>query len=145
MITDFIFALLATAGCCLIFHVPARCIAPAAAIGGIGWITYRLMLSTEASYVLAVFIAALAVALLADICSRLLRDAATIFVIPGIIPLVPGAGMYYTMFYFIQGDMSLAQEWAIRTVMIAGAIAVGLLVMASVIKTVIHIKRRIRN
>ena len=32
----------------------------------------------------------------------------TIFLVSGIIPLVPGAGIYYTAYYLVTGQMSLA-------------------------------------
>ena len=31
----------------------------------------------------------------------------TIFLLPGIFPLVPGAGIYYTAYYFLQGEQEL--------------------------------------
>ena len=145
MITSFIFALFATFGFCILFHVPLRCMLPAAAIGGMGWFAYQLLMELGLGITASVFIAACLVAMLADICSRLIKEAATVFVIPGILPLVPGAGIYYTMFHFIRGNMDKAGAWGARTLMIAGAIALGLLVVASVIRIVVNTKRNIKR
>ena len=145
MVTSFVFALFATFGFCILFHVPLRCMLPAAAIGGMGWFAYQLLMELGLGITASVFIAACLVALLADICSRLIKEAATVFVIPGILPLVPGAGIYYTMFHFIRGNMDKAGAWGARTLMIAGAIALGLLVVASVIRIVVNTKRNIKR
>lgn len=145
MITSFIFALFATFGFCILFHVPLRCMLPAAAIGGMGWFAYQLLMELGLGITASVFIAACLVAMLADICSRLIKEAATVFVIPGILPLVPGSGIYYTMFHFIRGNMDKAGAWGARTLMIAGAIALGLLVVASVIRIVVNTKRNIKR
>lgn len=145
MITSFVFATFATFGFCILFHVPFRCMFPAAAIGGMGWFAYQLLMELGLGITASVFIAACLVAMLADICSRLIKEAATVFVIPGILPLVPGSGIYYTMFHFIRGNMDKAGAWGARTLMIAGAIALGLLVVASVIRIVVNTKRNIKR
>lgn len=145
MITSFVFALFATFGFCILFHVPLRCMLPTAAIGGMGWFAYQLLMELGLGITASAFLAACLVALLADICSRLIKEAATVFVIPGILPLVPGAGIYYTMFHFIRGNMDKAGAWGARTLMIAGAIALGLLVVASVIRIVVNTKRNIKR
>ena len=44
MITSFVFALFATFGFCILFHVPLRCMLPTAAIGGMGWFAYQLLM-----------------------------------------------------------------------------------------------------
>ena len=145
MVTSFVFALFATFGFCILFHVPLRCMLPAAAIGGIGWFAYQLLMELGLGITASAFLASCLVALLADICSRLIKEASTVFVIPGILPLVPGAGIYYTMFHFIRGNMDKAGAWGARTLMIAGAIALGLLVVASVIRIVVNTKRNIKR
>ncbi len=145
MITSFVFATFATFGFCILFHVPFRCMFPAAAIGGMGWFVYQFLMELGLGITASVFIAACLVAMLADICSRLIKEAATVFVIPGILPLVPGAGIYYTMFHFIRGNMDKAAAWGTRTLMIAGAIALGLLVIASLIRIVVNTKRNIKR
>ena len=145
MVTSFVFALFATFGFCILFHVPLRCMLPAAAIGGIGWFAYQFLMELGLGITASAFLASCLVALLADICSRLIKEAATVFVIPGILPLVPGAGIYYTMFHFIRGNMDKATAWGTRTLMIAGAIALGLLVIASLIRIVVNTKRNIKR
>ena len=44
----------------------------------------------------------------------------------GIFPLVPGAGIYYTAYYFIQNENTLALAKGISTFKIAVALAIGI-------------------
>lgn len=48
------------------------------------------------------------------------------FLLTGIFPLVPGAGIYYTAYYFIQNENALALAKGISTFKIAVALAIGI-------------------
>ena len=53
------------------------------------------------------------------------------FLISGIFALVPGAGVYYMAYYFIQGDNAAAFAKGFEALQVAIALAVGIvLVMA---------------
>ena len=56
----------------------------------------------------------------------------TVFLLPGIFPLVPGAGIYYTAYYFIQGNNALALSNGISTFKVAVALAVGISLVLSI-------------
>ena len=49
----------------------------------------------------------------------------TVFLICGIFPLVPGAGIYYTGYHFFMGQDALALDKGLETIKIAIAIALG--------------------
>ena len=134
LLLQFIYASLATFGFTIIFRVPKNAIVICSLIGGFGWLAYQLASNNGFTSVMACFLGACTVALLSDIFSKLLKDAATIFIIPGIMPLVPGSGMYRMMLELIHNDMTGFATEATHTLMSAGAIAVGLLVMGSLLK-----------
>ena len=48
------------------------------------------------------------------------------------VPLVPGAGIYYTAYYFIQGNNALALSNGISTFKVAVALAIGITLVLSV-------------
>ena len=145
MITSFIFALFATLGFSIIFHVPYRHIPVAALIGGLGWVTYQLCISQSSSVMFSCFLAACAVGFLSDIASRILKDAATVFIIPGILCLVPGSGIYNTMVELVDGRLDQAAKLGSQTLMMAGSIALGLLVIGAMIKIIVAVMRRAKN
>ena len=64
--------------------------------------------------------------LLARIFAIVLKTPVTIFLLAGIFPLVPGAGIYYTAYYFIQGNNALALANGISTFKVAVALAIGI-------------------
>ncbi len=134
MILPFLFAFCSTLGFCILFHVPKKHVVSAAFVGACGWITYTYLIQSGSSNGLACFGGTIAVALLSDVFSRTFKEAATIFIIPGILPLVPGANMYYTMLAILRGNMEETASIGTETLMMAGAIAVALLIVSSTIK-----------
>lgn len=136
LIIQFIFAFFGTLGFTLIFNVPLRHIPTASAVGGFGWVAYQIAMATGASIPIACFWGACIVGLTSDISARLFKEAATIFVIPGVLPLVPGAGTYNTMLAVVQGDLQKAASTGVQTLAMAGAIALGLLVMGTILQLV---------
>lgn len=142
---QFLWALMSTGGYCFIFNVPRRHIPMASLVGAAGWLTYQYLVLGGYSSIMACFIGACTVALLSDICSRIFKEAATLFIIPGVLPLVPGAGMYYTMQAFLDSSLGDAAQIAWQTSLMAGGIAVALLMVASVIRVITIVFRSTRE
>ena len=74
----------------------------------------------------ASLLAVIPLTLLARILAMTLRAPVTVFLLTGIFPLVPGAGIYYTAYYFIQGENALSLANGISTFKVAVALAVGI-------------------
>lgn len=136
LLIQFVLALFATCGFCIIFNVPLKHIPGCVIIGAFGWVTYQVSMYYGGSPVLACFIASCLVGLMSDIFSRCFKEAATIFIIPGILCLVPGSGMFHTMTAMLTHDMSATYIQGLQTLLMAGAIAVGLLIMGAVIHVI---------
>jgi uncharacterized membrane protein YjjB (DUF3815 family) len=139
---EFIFAFLGTLGFTLIFNVPLRHIPVASFVGGAGWVVYQIAASMGCGVAIACFFGACTVGLTSDIASKVCKEAATIFVIPGVLPLVPGAGTYYTMLAVIEGNLDQAAAKGIETLAMAGAIALGLLVMGTLLQIIRGLSKR---
>ena len=142
---EFIFAFLGTLGFTLIFNVPLRHIPVASFVGGAGWVVFQIADAMGCGVAIACFFGACTVGLTSDIASKLCKEAATIFVIPGVLPLVPGAGTYYTMLAVIEGNLDQAAAKGIETLAMAGAIALGLLVMGTVMQIIRGASKRIKT
>jgi uncharacterized membrane protein YjjP (DUF1212 family) len=128
----FILAFFTTLGFCFQFHVPKKHWATASFAGACGFWLYQYgVLFLGYSAIFSSFLGAGLVALIAEIGSRAGKDATTLFIIPGIIPLVPGTGMYATMLYMLQSDFANTATMGARTLLIAGCIAVALITIAS--------------
>ncbi|MBR5488079.1 MAG: threonine/serine exporter family protein [Firmicutes bacterium] len=142
---EFIFAFLGTLGFTFIFNVPLRHIPIASFVGGAGWVVFQIADAMGCGVAIACFFGACTVGLTSDIASKVYKEAATIFVIPGVLPLVPGAGTYYTMLAVIEGNLDQAAAKGIETLAMAGAIALGLLVMGTVMQIIRGASKRIKT
>lgn len=84
----------------------------------------------------SLFIATIVVAVLAEVFARIHKTPATLFLIIGIIPMVPGGGIYYTMEALLNGNMQQFVSQGIKTAASAGAIAVGCSLVSSIVRMV---------
>lgn len=113
----------------LLFQVPRGYYLPCGVIGGAGWLCYRLLAFLGASAALATFPATVAVVFLARWTAVRLRCPVTVFLIPGIFPLVPGAGIYWTAYYLVSNDTARAATQGGVTLKSAVAIVLGILLV----------------
>ena len=134
LLSQAVLALFATLGFAIIFRVPVRNIPACVVVGALGWVTYLVTDYYMGSPVMGCFFGACMVGLCSAEASRIFKEAMTIFVIPGILCLVPGAKIFYTMEALISNNIQDMAEIGIQTLMMAGAIALGLLVMGAIIK-----------
>lgn len=119
---------LATAAFAVLFNLRPRDAPIAAAIGAIGWAVAAPLAAATGSTPMADLAAATAVGLASEIAAILRRRPASVYIACGIIPLVPGAGMYYTMLRYARGESLEAQAAGLETLGAAAAIAAGIAV-----------------
>jgi uncharacterized membrane protein YjjB (DUF3815 family) len=119
---------LATAGFAVLFNLRLGDAPVAAAIGALGWAVAAPLSTAWSSTPLADFAAATAIGLASEIVAVLRGRPASVYIACGIIPLVPGAGMYYTMLEYARGNGEAAQAAGLATLAAAGAIAAGIAV-----------------
>lgn len=140
----FIYSTLATVGFSIFLNAPVKSLLPAGITGGVGWAIYYYLMGVSSNSIFANFIAAAIVSLISEILARKLKHPAILFVIPGIIPLVPGLGMYNTMLYLVQADYNLSISTGADVLFVACAIALGVLVITSLARTLnlINLRRK---
>ncbi len=118
-------AFAATIAFAIIFHAPRRELLYTGFTGGAGWLVYVIATASGSGVVAASFLATLALAWLSRVFSFARKAPVTVFLICGIFPLVPGAGIYYTGYHFFMGQDALALDKGLETIKIAIAIALG--------------------
>ena len=115
-----------------------------AGIGGfLGWGAYILMMQLVPNDFGACFIAAAIGALYAQIMARVMRAPAMIFLVPAVIPLVPGRALFYTFSSFMHGADDLVYSWGMTTLLEALAIALGMVVVLIAFTAIVATVRRI--
>lgn len=74
------------------------------------------------------FTAALLVAIVSHLFARIFKAPVTVFLVPGILPLVPGVGMYRIIYYILQENSTMAGYYFLYTLQMAGMIAIAIFV-----------------
>ena len=107
--------------------------------GSIGWIAY-LLLENSLGVIITSLCAMMIVALYSELMARAYKAPATIFIVVGCFPLVPGKGIYQTMLYLISNNRDMFINSLLDTVGIALALATAILIISTVFKVIKSIK-----
>lgn len=122
LLTSFVGA----AGFGIIFNIPKEAIIRSGITGMCGWICYYVLSQNGVDLFLATATASTLIAVMSQAFARLYKMPMVIFIVGGIIPLVPGGLAYDAMRNFVLADYSLALSLAARATLISGSIALGL-------------------
>ena len=123
-------------GFCILFNVHGRgsvlCI-----IGGVvTWMLYLLGGALGCDVYVANLFASLFAAAYAEVMARVRKCPAMPYLVIAILPLLPGAGVYYTMSLGLEGNRMDAVAKGLETVGIAGSLAVGILLVSTVFRLI---------
>lgn len=141
MIEQVIVAFVASLGFAIIFNIRGIKLIFAAIGGGLSWFCYLYLTNDGISSILSLFISSIIFSIYSEICARYLKTPVTTIVICALIPLVPGAGMYNTMYETILGNIKGAVELGLNTLASAGALALGVIFVSTITKQVTNIKK----
>ncbi|HOQ17148.1 MAG TPA: threonine/serine exporter family protein [Defluviitaleaceae bacterium] len=131
MILQIISAFFATFFFAILFNVSKKELGYCGLVGSLGWLIYLFIFKWTDSVIFSNFISALSISIISRILAKLRKMPITIFLIPGIIPLVPGAGMYKTMYAVLNQNFKEAAFYGAQTFEIAGAIAIAIIFISS--------------
>ena len=120
--------LVASASFSVLMHQPLKTVPVSCLIATAGYIVFLLLSQTTLAY----FVATLLIGVCCEICARLMKRAATLFVTSAIVPLVPGVGLYNTMRHVVDGDYTQAVNVGAATILGICAIALAI-TMSSVL------------
>ena len=123
-----VFSSVAIIGFAIYFEIPKRYLLPVGLIALISWAVYLVADSFGLSAAWASFFFFLVSDFCAYFCARTLKAPVILFLLGGILPLVPGVGIYRAVYNMIYGATSASQIW-IETLLITGAIALAIFVM----------------
>lgn len=106
-------------------------------VGLVPWLVMYNVLLVSHSTILAVFAGSIVLGLFAEFLARHLKKPATLFLVPGFIPFVPGGETYNTVRFLIEGRYVDAAAMGVRAALIGSAIAFGVFVSAAVLRLII--------
>ena len=133
-------AFIGTVGFSVLFGAPRHSYVACGLTGTIGWAVYLWSL-TGLSVVGAAFFSALAIATVSHVLARLGHQPVTIYLICGIIPLVPGGGIFWTAYYIVTNQLWQAATTGFVALKVTIAIACGIILASGVVNKFILKKR----
>ena len=141
MIYQSFFAFLASLGFGVLFNIKGKNLFFAALGGCLSWFVYLLFKTNNNSEIFSLFISSIAFSAYSEIFARVLKTPVTTIIICALIPLVPGAGMYYTMYEIISGNSYKALELGLNTLSSAGTLALGIIFVSTITRQVTNLKK----
>jgi uncharacterized membrane protein YjjB (DUF3815 family) len=126
-------------------NAPIRQMIVSSIIGSVGMLVLVGGPALGQGALLTSFVGACIIATLAEIASRAGRDATTVFIIPGIIPFVPGLGLFESTSAILANNNTLGLEKGANAIITAGSIAIALIVVATVARLIMELAHHIER
>ncbi|WP_416674038.1 threonine/serine exporter family protein [Egbenema bharatensis] len=121
-----LFSFTATFGFAVLYNVPRKALLPCSAIGMGAYLVRTCLQAWGASPSVAIFFGALFLGTVGAIPAKWMQLPIVLFVITGIIPIVPGTAVYRTIVFFYEGDVLGGLTNGIEAGFGIGAIAAGI-------------------
>ena len=137
-------AFLGSMGFSILFNIRRTKLLIAGFGGALSWGVYLLFGAVLDDGPLRCFLAAVCVTVYAEIFARVKKTPTTSFLVPGMIPLIPGGALYNTMQYAIAGNWEQFGTAASYTIRVALSLAAGIIVVSSVMRMVVADIRFVR-
>ncbi len=130
-------------GFAILFNVNGMGIQLGALGGFLTWASYLVAVELGCSPVFANFWAALFSATYSEVMARIRKSPAIGYLAVSIFPLLPGAGIYYTMDSALRGlGMYETLEKALETAFIAGNLALGILLASTCFRVYANLRAK---
>lgn len=105
------------------------------ALGGVvSWLIFSIAVQITGNEMLGFFMGSVFASVYAEIMARVRKYPAISYLVVSLFPLIPGAGIYYTMNYAVHGNMEQFAAQGINTAAIAGVMAVGVLLVSTFVR-----------
>ncbi|MGL6107009.1 threonine/serine exporter family protein [Romboutsia sp.] len=128
VLIQIIMVVIGSIGIAIYFNIEKSKITSIAIGGLISWIIYLVCFEATNNIFTSSLIAAIIVSIYSEIMARMLKSPANIFLIPSIIPLLPGGSFYYTMSAAINMDLPLFKLKGFETFLSVLGITMGTVV-----------------
>ena len=127
---------LGSLGFSVLFHIRGRRLAIASLGGLISWTVFLLLEPLLPGEPVRYFLASAAVTVYAEIFARVVKTPTTTFLVPSLIPLIPGGALYYTMNYALNEQWQSFAAKALYTLELAAALALGIIAMTTLTRMI---------
>ncbi len=121
-------------GFAILFNIHGTGVSLCAVGGVLTWSVYLIIMRFGGDDIAASFWASLFAGFFAECMARIRKKPAIAYLVVSIFPLLPGAGVYYTMNYAVRRQMDHFADTGMHTVGVAGIMAVGILLASTTVR-----------
>lgn len=125
-------AVVATTGISVMFCIEKRVLPWALLAALLCCAGYEVTLMLGGGLLLASMVGSALVAAYSDVMAHWLKTPATVLIIPGIVALVPGGKLYYTMLGAVSSDMNMFSQNGKEALLCAAGLAIGVVAVTAV-------------
>ena len=133
---QFFLSTFATYGFTIYFKLPRNVRLITSTLSGFLWVLYEYLFDFSGNYMISYLITSFLIGIFSETFAMYFKKPATVFTLPCLVPLVPGAGMYYIMYYFIESNYVLMREQVIKTTLTTSALALGIVLSQGIFRII---------
>ena len=131
MFVQLLAAYVGTVAFAVLFGVPRKYYLDSGLCGMLGWLLYLILVNhTDLSVANVVFFATVLVTFTAMVLAIVRKCPITVYLICGIFPLVPGAGIFWTTYNVVSEQLGAALHTGVTALKVTVAIAFGIILVA---------------
>lgn len=138
MLKNILFAIIAAVSFGIMFNIRGTNLIFAGLNAGLGFFFYTIITAHGYDSHIGMLTASISMSICAEILARSRKTPASVFLVPSLIPVVPGGALFQFALNLLEGNNDLALSYGIQTMLEAGALAIGIILASSLTKTVIR-------
>ena len=125
---------IATMSYAILYHTPKKALVAVGLVGVGAWVTQSIFSEIGFRHVGSAFFGGLFVAAASEALARRMRMPVIVFVVGGIVPLLPGSSAWATMREFVTGHYNEGVSRGTETFLIATALSAGLVLAGTIVR-----------
>jgi uncharacterized membrane protein YjjB (DUF3815 family) len=139
-------AFVGTTAFAILFGVPRKQYIAAGIVGSLGWLLYLILFRHAGmSAAIATLISTVFIGILSRVFAVVEKCPAAVFLLCGIFPLVPGAGVFWCTYYLISSQFDLSSTAGFTAAKIAIAIVLGIILAMELPQRIFSGRKRLSH
>ena len=131
MLIEIVSAFFAAYAFGILFNIKGKYLTIAGIGGAFGWFLYKIFLQLGVAEATSLFIASVGFSIYCETCARIYKTPSTILSVCCLIPLVPGYGVYNTLYAFLRNDYIQALDYGVTAISSACSLALGIIFVST--------------
>ena len=136
---------LGTLGFNILFNIRGKKLLLSTLGGLISWAVYLALAPVFPGEAVRYLLSAVVITVYGEVLARVEKTPTTTFLVPSIIPLIPGGALYYTMNYALNKQWSMFAHQAFYTLQLALSLAVGIIAVTTVVRLLTALVNKVKK